>query len=140
MIPSASWSKAPRPAVLGVFGLLAGLAALVLFCFDPRQYHFYPVCYFHKTTGLLCPGCGALRGLHQLLHGHLAAAFRFNPMLVVSLPFLFWYGARYGLQKAQSQPACLGLRPVWLWLFLGAVLLFSVLRNLPGTTFAVLRP
>ena len=137
---SASWSKSARPAVLGVFALLAGVAGIVLFCFDPRQYHFYPVCFFHQTTGLLCPGCGTLRGLHQLLHGHLAAAFRFNPMLVVSLPFLLWFGARYGLQKAENQSASLGLRPVWLWLMLGAVLVVSVLRNLPGTSFAMLRP
>ena len=61
-------------------------------------------------------------------------------MLVVSLPFLLWFGARYGLQKAENQSASLGLRPVWLWLMLGAVLVVSVLRNLPGTSFAMLRP
>jgi len=140
MTLSASWSKSARLAVLTVFGLLAGVAGIVLFCFDPRQYHFYPVCFFHQTTGLLCPGCGTLRGLHQLLHGHLAAAFRFNPMLVVSLPFLFWFGGRYGLRNAKNQPASLGVRPVWLWLMLGAVLVVSVVRNLPGTSFAMLRP
>jgi hypothetical protein len=95
MTLSVSWPKSARPAVLTVFGLLAGVACIVLFYFDPRQYHFYPVCFFHQTTGLLCPGCGTLRGLHQLLHGHLAAAFRFNPMLIVSLPFLCWFGAKY---------------------------------------------
>jgi hypothetical protein len=61
-------------------------------------------------------------------------------MLVVSLPFLCWFGARYGLQKAGDQPISLPLRPVWLWLMLGAVLVVSVLRNLPGASFAVLRP
>jgi len=128
------------PGVVAVCLLLAALAGSVLFCFDPRQYHFYPVCFFHRTTGLLCPGCGALRGLHQLLHGHLAAAFRFNPMLVVSLPFVIWFGARYGLQQARNQPFSLGLRPVWLWLTLAVVLVVSVLRNLPGVPFALLRP
>jgi hypothetical protein len=120
--------------------LLATLAALVLFCFDPRQYHFYPICLFHLTTGLLCPGCGALRATHQLLHGHLAAALQFNPMLIVSLPFLFWYGVRFALQKARNQPLSIGLRPGWLWLILSAMLLVSVLRNLPGAPFALLRP
>ena len=140
MNPTTDWPKAARPAVLAVFGLLAAVGGLVLFCFDPAQYHFYPVCFFHQTTGLLCPGCGALRGLHQLLHGHLAAAFRFNPMLVVSLPFLFWSGAKYGLRRARNQPASLGLSPVWLWLYLALVLVVSVLRNLPTATFAMLRP
>ena len=128
------------PAVLAVCGLLAAVAGLVLFCFDPRQYHFYPICFFHKTTGLLCPGCGALRALHQLLHGHPAAAFRFNPVLIVSLPFVFWFGARLALQKAGDPPSSVSLRPAWLWLILAAVLVVSVLRNLPGAPFAMLRP
>ena len=126
--------------VLALCVLLAAVGGLLLFCFDPRQYHFYPVCFFHKTTGLLCPGCGALRGMHQLLHGNLAAAFHFNPMLVASLPFLAWFGVRFALQTALRQPLSVGLRPSWLWLILAVVLVVSVLRNLPGTPFAMLRP
>jgi hypothetical protein len=120
--------------------LLVSFGGLVLFCFDPRQYHFYPVCFFHQTTGLLCPGCGALRATHQLLHGHFAAALRFNPMLVVSLPLLLWFGAKYALQQARNQPVTTGVRPLWLWLALGAVLVVSVLRTLPGSPFDILRP
>ena len=137
--PAAS-IKVTRPTALAVLGLLAAAAGLVLFCFDPRQYHFYPVCMFHQTTGLLCPGCGALRATHQFLHGHVAAAFRFNPMLVVFLPLLLWCGARYSLQRARNQPGTIGMRPLWLWLALGSVLVVSVLRNLPGAPFAMLRP
>ena len=140
MSSSAVPSKTTRPAVLAVSLLLAAVAGLVRFCFDPRQYHFYPVCFFHKATGLLCPGCGALRAGHQLLHGHLAMAFRLNPMLMASLPLLVWLSARYGLRKARSQPASIGLSPNWLWLALAAVLVVSVLRNLPGAPFALLRP
>ena len=81
-----------------------------------------------------------MRAMHQLLHGHLATAFRFNPVLVASLPALVWFGARYSWQKARNEPAELGVRPVWLWLFLVAVLVVSVLRNLPGAPFALLRP
>jgi hypothetical protein len=126
--------------VLAVGGLLVAAAGLVLFCFDPRQYHFYPLCFFHKTTGLLCPGCGALRATHQLLHGHLATAFHFNPVLVVSLPLLGWIGARSAVQKARRHPLSLGISARWLWLMLAVVLVISVLRNLPGAPFALLRP
>lgn len=140
MSSSAVPFKAARLAALGVFVLLSAGVALVLFYFDPRQYHFYPICFFHQATGLLCPGCGVLRGMHQLLHGHLAEAFRFNPMLVASLPFLSWFGAKLALQTARRQPLSVGLRPAWLWLILAAVLVVSVLRNLPGAPFAMLRP
>ena len=140
MSPSAISAKDARPPALAVLALFGAVAGLVLFWFDPRQYHFYPVCFFHKTTGLLCPGCGVLRAMHQLLHGHVATAFRFNPVLVVSLPILAWVGVRYGWRKARNEPVAPGVRPVWLWLFLGAVLVVSVLRNLPGAPFALLRP
>ena len=136
-----AWRSARcSPGVLAASGALAGVAGLLLFCFDPRQYHFYPICFFHQATGLLCPGCGVLRGMHQLLHGHLTSAFRFNPMLVASLPFLSWFGAKFALQTARRQPLSVGLRPAWLWLILAAVLVVSVLRNLPGAPFAMLRP
>jgi len=137
-VPRRAWQDVS--VLWGLLALFAAVAGLVLFCFDPRQYHFYPVCFFHKTTGLLCPGCGALRAMHQLLHGHVATAFRFNPVLIVSLPILGWLGARYVWRKARNQPASLGLRPLWLWLILAAVLVVSVLRNLPGAPFALLRP
>src|SRR5260221_9010819 len=79
-------------------GIIA-LAAGVLFFFDPAEHAFYPVCFFHRTTGLLCPGCGSLRAVHQLSHGHLAAAFRVKPLLVVCLPFLAWCGGRFPARK-----------------------------------------
>ncbi|WP_423346907.1 DUF2752 domain-containing protein [Larkinella sp. VNQ87] len=39
-------------------------------------------------TGLQCPGCGSQRCLHQLMHGHLAQAYGYNPLLVLSLPYV----------------------------------------------------
>ena len=140
MSASAIPFKAFRPTALALSALFATAAGLVLFWFDPRQYHFYPVCFFHKTTGLLCPGCGGLRALHQLLHGHLETAFRFNPVLAASLPILAWFGAKYCWQKARNAPVSLGLRPVWLWVMLAVVVVVSVLRNLPGAPFGLLRP
>ncbi len=140
MSPSAVPAKVLPVPVLTVLAVLSAVAGAVLFWFDPRQYHFYPVCLFYRTTGLLCPGCGALRATHQLLHGHLATAFRFNPMLVVSLPVLAWLGARYAWREHRNRPASLGVRPLWLWLGLAAVLVVSVLRNLSGAPFTLLRP
>jgi len=125
---------------LGAVLLPVAAAGLVLFCFDPRRYHFYPPCFFHQTTGLLCAGCGALRALHQLLHGHLLTAFRFNPLLVVSLPVVFWFGARWALGKVKHQPAGPGFRPIWLWGLLVVLIAFTVLRNVPGLPPAMLPP
>jgi hypothetical protein len=111
---------------------------LVLFWFDPSRYGFYPTCLFHKTTGLLCPACGSLRAIHQLLHGHLAAAFRFNPVLVLSLPLCAWFIGAYTVRKSKDQPMNLALPAKWIWLLAAIVLAFSIWRNLPGSPFAML--
>lgn len=111
---------------------------MVLFWFDPTVYRFYPLCLFHSATGLWCPGCGSLRALHQLLCGHVASAFHFNPLLVVSLPWLlaYWTVRIHRGYRGLAPPK---LRPAWILLFLSGALAFGILRNLPGP-FAVLRP
>jgi hypothetical protein len=103
----------------------------VLYLFNPSLFGFYPRCAFYQTTGLLCPGCGALRAMHQLLHGHLTEAIRFNGLLIFSLPFAAMTGGFYFIRKLQGDPFCLVVKPVWLWIGGVALLLFSILRNLP---------
>ena len=44
------------------------------------------------ATGLKCPGCGSQRMLHALLHGDIAAAWRFNALLFLLVPFLIVLG------------------------------------------------
>jgi hypothetical protein len=127
-----------QPIVLAAVMLPITLAALVLFCFDPCRYHFYPICFFHRTTGLLCAGCGSLRALHQLLHGHLLTAFRFNPLIILALPLVLAFLIRYAVLVARNQPTALRLRPVWWWLLLALMIGFSFVRNVPGLPFASL--
>jgi hypothetical protein len=111
--------------------LAGGLAtAGVLFFFDPARAVIYPLCLFHRLTGLDCPACGSLRALHQLLHGHWAAAWSLNAFLVVSLPLWMGLGLRLVWREIQGRPAA-AIRPLWLWLYLGAWLAFGILRNLP---------
>ena len=63
--------------------MAAAAGAWVLYTFPPAAYAFYPRCPFRLVTGMLCPGCGTTRALHQLLHGNVGAAFRLNPMIFV---------------------------------------------------------
>lgn len=126
---------------LPLFVVFTGSAVLgaVLFYFNPSTYGFYPTCLLHRTTGLLCPGCGSLRAIHQLLHGHISAAFRFNALLVVSLPLCVWFGGRYVVKKLRGE--ALSAPPViWLWVMGATILVFSIWRNLPGSALAMLPP
>jgi hypothetical protein len=119
--------------------LLLACAALLYF-FNPAQFGFYPTCTFYKTTGLLCPGCGTLRAMHQLLHGHIPAAFRFNALFVSLLPFVILGCIRVARERAANRPALAWIRPAWLWLGLVVLLLFAILRNFPGASHYWLAP
>jgi len=121
---------------------LLGLAGggLILFLFNPVQSDFYPFCFFHRITGLQCPGCGSLRAMHQLLHGNVGAAFHYNALLILSLPLLLAQAVRIGIAKATHQPARGAFNPAWLWAGMAVLILFAILRNLPFHAFAWLAP
>jgi hypothetical protein len=125
------------PIALSMFAIIA---IGVLYWFNPSQYGFYPVCLFHSSTGLLCPGCGSLRALHQLFHGHLIAALRFNILLISALPFAAFFSARFALRKSNRQPTSSAIRPAWLWWAFAVIIIFGILRNLPFAQSAWLAP
>jgi hypothetical protein len=112
----------------------AGLAAAAtLYAVDPNEPGHYPTCPWLATTGWYCPGCGALRGLHDLLHGDVTGALARNPMMVLAVPYLLVAWLAWALRATgRPIPRSTSL-PSWtLWLLLGVVVAFGVLRNVPG--------
>ncbi|MCI0744774.1 MAG: DUF2752 domain-containing protein [Verrucomicrobia subdivision 3 bacterium] len=124
-----------RQKIVLIAGASAAIAvALVLYFFAPSEFGFYPRCMLYSWTGLACPGCGSLRALHSLLHGEVATAFRLNPLLLILMPVL---GTCIIARRKLSLS---DLSPFWVWLLLGVMLLFAVVRNLPFLPFAWLKP
>jgi hypothetical protein len=122
-------------------GSAAAGAALALYLFDPAHSPFYPRCYFHQFTGLHCPGCGTTRALHQLLNGHVRAAFALNPLAMVALPCLaasyardLW--ARLRGRKVARRP----IPSAWIWALAVVVIAFGIARNIPCEPFTRLAP
>ncbi len=109
------------------------VAGATLFAVDPNETGHYPTCPFLATTGLYCPGCGALRATHDLLHGDLTGALARNPLTVLAVPYLVLAFVTWLLRRSgRPAPRSTSL-PAWtIWLVLAGVLCFGVLRNLPG--------
>jgi hypothetical protein len=117
------------------------VALIFLYVFDPSTSLIYPPCPFHALTGYYCPGCGSLRALHQLLHGHLLKAFDLNPLMVLLLPFLGYSLLSYIFEGIiKKTPPKVFIPAIYIWVLLGVILLFCILRNLTIYPFTLLAP
>lgn len=117
------------------------ICAAFLFFFNPALSQWYPPCLFHKLTGLYCPGCGSLRALHQLLHGHLLTALSLNPLMVLLLPFLGYAFISRMLLALRGKPLPRIFIPAfWLWLLFAVIIAYWILRNIPFFPFNCLAP
>ena len=131
----APMAPAARPRVpwWGWLLLAGGLAALAtVWHFEPQGQFFYPRCWLYQTTGLKCPGCGATRAVHALLHGDWRAAWAFNPLLIALLPGAAWLAVRAlrGWWTGRWWPNPLAHRYV-IAALLGITVGFGLARNLP---------
>jgi hypothetical protein len=106
-------------------------AATYLALFDPAGARWIPPCPFHAATGLDCPGCGTLRGLHALLNVDLVGAIDFNPLMVVAIVVAMSLLAA----RMTALPVPRFLRAHGGWIALGTVVVFWVLRNIPYHPF-----
>jgi hypothetical protein len=106
-----------------VFAGLWTVTAIV----SPQQPGHYPACPFRALTGMACPGCGSLRALHDLAHGHLVSALQHNAMLVTMLPLAAaaWLRVITGNTGARTSPQWLGAA------VLVVLAIWTVVRNLP---------
>lgn len=134
----------PKLQPSGARAVAVILAATILviagtvFFFNPATHHFYPVCQFHRLTGLNCPGCGMTRAAYALLHGDGRTALHDNALFVAVLGGLALRGGWFALNRARGRRNGEFFRAQWLWWLLAVALVFTVLRNLPA--FALLSP
>ena len=112
------------------FWLAAGVIAggvFILYLLNPAEWQVFPRCMFHELTGLNCPGCGATRAMHALLHGEFLVAFRDNALLIVSLVlFGVWC-----IIRLCRPPSSAILSPRWIGIAGTMAVFFAIWRNLP---------
>ncbi|HMP83526.1 MAG TPA: DUF2752 domain-containing protein, partial [Verrucomicrobiota bacterium] len=108
----------------------------MLYLFDPAAGGLYQACWFHRWTGLDCPGCGGLRALHALLHGRILDAWGSNPLVVALLPAAAWYGwQRWRNRHPTATPDSVRRETWMIWSGLVALVVFGVMRKLPFECF-----
>ncbi|MGI5468200.1 DUF2752 domain-containing protein [Streptomyces sp. CA-132043] len=132
--PAAARRGAARRLAAPLGALAAVLAAFAYVgAVDPNEAGHYPVCPLLRLTGLYCPACGGLRSAHAVAHGDLGAALGANAPAVLGYAAFALFWAVWLVRAGRGLPAAgLRPRPAHWWLIGGAVLLFTVVRNLPA--------
>lgn len=131
----AAGSK-PAATPLWLLGGVGAAAVTALVVRDPHVGGSFGVCPSVLLTGLYCPGCGSLRGIHDLFTGNVSEAFGHNVLLIPGLAYVVWWwvselAAAYGRRvpgPPTSSRFAIGV--------LVTFVVFAVLRNLPGSPLA----
>lgn len=116
-----------------VIGLVAAVTAVLLFVYlcDPAYSVWAPKCPVYLLTGWQCGACGIQRALYELMHGHVAAAYAYNPFLMISLPYAGLLLVAQVLPARQRERWCRVLHDNRVvYGFLALFLCWSVYRNL----------
>ena len=121
--------------------LLAVLTMVITafyFFWNPSEITSLPLCPFKNFTGLYCPGCGGQRAFHQILHGNFVQAFHSNLLIYLFLPFFLLRISDELFETTISKFFLLNNKGTWN--FLGFLIIFTILRNLPFYPFNQLIP
>jgi hypothetical protein len=115
-------------------GIVGGLTIALHFR-DPHASGSWGLCPWYALTGLYCPGCGGLRAVNDLGNGDVLGALSSNLLFVATVPLLVYWWLRW-TQRAWSgapKPSA-STQHAGVWIAVGTVVMvvFGVLRNLPG--------
>jgi hypothetical protein len=119
----------PIATLAGTIAVLGYVAAV-----DPNQPGHYPLCPTRALFGVDCPGCGLMRGTHDLITGNVSGALDHNILVVALMPLALvlwirwlmraWRGREDAVTYAQFRR-----RNKAMLIGLGVVLAFGVVRN-----------
>jgi Protein of unknown function (DUF2752) len=124
--PAQRWYRRRRYTLVGSGALLIAALGYIGVVDPHKPDSLFPLCPFRLLTGWNCPGCGALRMTHDVLHGDLLAAINDNVVLLVGAPLL----AGWVLLCRRSGKWPLTLPAVATVII--TLLAWTVVRNLPG--------
>lgn len=125
-----------------LFCFLASLGIVTFYYLDPaNSNNIYPPSLAREWGGFYCAGCGMLRAIHQLLHGNWQAALRYNPLLIICLPYFFYWITPYFCKYFyQINLYTVRQKNKQLLVTIAICLIYGILRNVPSPALSWLVP
>jgi hypothetical protein len=130
-LPATRRERMAGPLVVAGI-VVAGTVALRVR--DPHQSGSWGYCPWKLLTGLDCPGCGTLRAVNDLTHGHVVAAASSNLLFVVMVPVMIAMWVAWARRSWRGTPRATRSPSTTTAIWAAAVLVtvvFTVVRNTP---------
>lgn len=105
------------------------LILLISYLYLGNNLNIYINCPIKEITGLYCPGCGITRMLQAILQLNFYQAFRYNPLLFISLPFFIFFTIEGIITK--KDPLYNKIPNKILITIIIIFIIYGILRNLP---------
>lgn len=105
------------------------LILLISYLYLGNKLNIYINCPIKEITGLYCPGCGITRMLQAILQLNFYQAFRYNPLLFISLPFFIFFTIEGIITK--KDPLYNKIPNKILITIIIIFIIYGMLRNLP---------
>lgn len=119
-----------------LFFILSLGALAVIKVRDPHIPGSFPVCPSLALTGFACQGCGSMRAMRDISDGKFVEALDHNILVPFALIWLVWWfvsftGSRFNIVIKRPPSGS-----KFIWGILIVMIVFVVLRNIPGSFLA----
>lgn len=105
------------------------LISLIAYLLLGNYFHIYIHCPIKAITGLYCPGCGITRMLLSIIQLDFYQAFRYNPLLFITLPIFIIFFLNALITKREPLYNKISNK-VWTIIII-IFIAYGILRNIP---------
>ena len=110
---------------------LLGVGIYYFYTNDPSSGDaIFVACVSKTVIGLDCPGCGAQRAFHELLHGNLIKAAQLNLLIYFFTPLFLFIFFKVTLKPFNINLPEIIISSKWLISLLVLIIFFTIIRNL----------
>ena len=116
------------------------LSGIFIIFINPALGFFTPRCLFKEMTGFYCAGCGMTTGFYALLRADFYGAVERNLLIVTLMPVAAIYIIVRRIFLFRNHKRNCRYDKFIIFMFIIAVLIFTVCRNVKNPVFDILRP